>query len=245
MFHRDKLCILTAAICTAAAIGSSSCRVKKLTKLLCERTISRSCGGLARRRTTGVRSMLNQRSALAADRASGSRTTWDARETGAPATELVQFISFTIGGDHYGVDIIAVREIKGWSEITRLPEQPDYMRGVLNLRGAIVPVVDLRCRFGQGMTEPTPLHVLIVVLIGQQLVGLLADTVSDIVAVDPAGIKPVPRVTQHEGAGILSGIATVDGNKMITLIDLDRLLTASDAEAAIASATAATPVAAP
>jgi purine-binding chemotaxis protein CheW len=199
---------------------------------------------IGRRQTAGASSMLNQRSTQAVNRAGGTRAAWDAAEKD-PASVLVQFISFTIGGDHYGVDIIAVREIKGWSEITRLPEQPDYMRGVLNLRGAIVPVVDLRCRFGQGMTEPTPLHVLIVVLIGQQLVGLLADTVSDIVAVDPAGIKPVPRVTQHEGAGILSGIATVDGNKMITLIDLDRLLTASDAEAAIATATAATPVAAP
>jgi purine-binding chemotaxis protein CheW len=199
---------------------------------------------IGRRQTAGASSMLNQRSTQAVNRVGGTRAAWDAAEKD-PASVLVQFISFTIGGDHYGVDIIAVREIKGWSEITRLPEQPDYMRGVLNLRGAIVPVVDLRCRFGQGMTEPTPLHVLIVVLIGQQLVGLLADTVSDIVAVDPAGIKPVPRVTQHEGAGILSGIATVDGNKMITLIDLDRLLTASDAEAAIATATAATPVAAP
>jgi purine-binding chemotaxis protein CheW len=199
---------------------------------------------IGRRQTAGASSMLNQRSTQAVNRAGGTRAAWDAGEKD-PASVLVQFISFTIGGDHYGVDIIAVREIKGWSEITRLPEQPDYMRGVLNLRGAIVPVVDLRCRFGQGMTEPTPLHVLIVVLIGQQLVGLLADTVSDIVAVDPAGIKPVPRVTQHEGAGILSGIATVDGNKMIALIDLDRLLTASDAEAAIASATAAAPLTAP
>jgi purine-binding chemotaxis protein CheW len=183
--------------------------------------------------------MLNQRNTQSANRAGGTRASWDAGEKD-PASDLVQFISFTIGGDHYGVDIIAVREIKGWSEITRLPEQPDYMRGVLNLRGAIVPVVDLRCRFGQGMTEPTPLHVLIVVLIGEQLVGLLADTVSDIVAVDPAGIKPVPRVTHHEGAGILSGIATVD-EKMITLIDLDRLLTASAAEAAVAAATAPVP----
>jgi purine-binding chemotaxis protein CheW len=186
--------------------------------------------------------MPNQRSTQAANRAGGNRTSWDAGEKD-PASDLVQFISFTIGDDYYGVDIIAVREIKGWSEITRLPEQPAYMRGVLNLRGAIVPVIDLRCRFGQGMTEPTPLHVLIVVLIGQQLVGLLADSVSDIVAVDPAGIKPVPRVAQHEGAGVLSGIATVDG-KMITLIDLDRLLTATEAEAAVASATAAAPGAA-
>jgi purine-binding chemotaxis protein CheW len=181
--------------------------------------------------------MLNQRSTQAVDRAGGTRTTWGVGATDASASAPVQFISFAIGGEHYGVDIIAVREIKGWSEITHLPGQPDYMRGVLNLRGAIVPVVDLRCRFGQGLTEPTPLHVLIVVLIGRQLVGLLVDGVSDIVAVDPTGIKPVPRVAQHEDVGMLSGIATVDG-KMITLIDLNRLLPGSDAEAAVAAASA-------
>src|SRR5262245_60658162 len=82
-----------------------------------------------------------------------------ARTAGAPT----QFISFAIGEDQYGVDIMAVREIKGWSEITHLPRQPDYVRGVLNLRGAIVPIVDLRCRFGQGLTEATPFHIVIIV----------------------------------------------------------------------------------
>ncbi len=77
-----------------------------------------------------------------------------------------QFISFAIGDDQYGVDIMAVREIKGWSEITHLPKQPEYVRGVLNLRGVIVPIIDLRCRFGQGVTEATPLHIVIIVQIG-------------------------------------------------------------------------------
>src|SRR6266511_2093750 len=87
--------------------------------------------------------------------------------------DVSQFISFAIGDDQYGVDIMSVREIKGWSQITRLPRQPDYMRGVLNLRGVMVPIIDLRCRFGQGMTEATPLHVVIVVQIGTRHVGLL------------------------------------------------------------------------
>ena len=186
--------------------------------------------------------MLNQRGVQATGRTGGARTSWDASDTGPAAADPVQFISFAVGGDHYGVDILAVREIKGWSEIMRLPDQPDYMRGVLNLRGAIVPVIDLRCRFGQGMTEPTPLHVLIVVLIDRQLVGLLADSVSDIVAVDPARVKPVPQVAQHQATGMLSGIATID-DKMITLIDLNRILAGSDAEAAVAAATAPAPAA--
>ena len=94
----------------------------------------------------------------------------DPARAAAAATE---FISFAIGDEQYGVDIMAVREIKGWSDITHLPNQPEYVRGVLNLRGVMVPIVDLRCRFGQGLTETTPLHIVIVVQVGGKTVGLL------------------------------------------------------------------------
>src|SRR5215467_12439707 len=99
-----------------------------------------------------------------------------------------QLISFAIGDDQYGVDIMAVREIKGWTAITPLPGQPEYVRGVLNLRGVIIPIVDLRCRFGQGLTEATPLHIVIVVQIDGKTVGLLGDRVLDIVAVETSKI---------------------------------------------------------
>src|SRR5690606_33410665 len=78
---------------------------------------------------------------------------WQPAGADRNTADLVQFISFAIGGDQYGVDIMAVREIKGWSDITHLPNQPEYVRGVLNLRGVIVPIIDLRCRFGQGLTD--------------------------------------------------------------------------------------------
>jgi purine-binding chemotaxis protein CheW len=129
---------------------------------------------------------------------------------GGPATSgLTQFISFAIGDDQYGVDIMAVREIKGWSEITHLPKQPDYMRGVLNLRGAMVPIIDLRCRFGQGMTEATPLHVVIVVQIGPRMVGLLADRVLDIISFEASQVQPVPRVSAASRMDFLSGLVMV------------------------------------
>ena len=144
---------------------------------------------------------------------------------------LHQFISFAIGDDQYGVDIMAVREIKGWSQICPLPGQPDYMRGVLNLRGVMVPIVDLRCRFGQGMTEATPLHIVIVTQIGGGQVGLLADQVLDIVNVEPAQIQPVPRIAEAAQADFLSGLVTIDSG-MIALIDLARLLTMSIADGA-------------
>jgi purine-binding chemotaxis protein CheW len=134
-----------------------------------------------------------------------------------------QLISFAIGDDQYGVDIMAVREIKGWTEITHLPKQPDYVRGVLNLRGIIVPIIDLRCRFGQGLTEATALHIVIIVQIGTKPIGLLADRVLDIVSLDQSQIQPVPRIAQASRVEFLSGLVTIEG-AMIALIDLPNLL---------------------
>src|SRR3979411_1464129 len=102
---------------------------------------------------------------------------WRANPGQSLTSGRVEFISFSIGEEQYGVDIMAVREIKGWTEITHLPKQPEYVRGVLNLRGVIVPIIDLRCRFGQGLTEATALHIVIIVQIASRQVGLLADRV--------------------------------------------------------------------
>jgi purine-binding chemotaxis protein CheW len=167
--------------------------------------------------------MSNQVATQAAGTTGNRHSSWGG-ESAAASTDCVQFISFAIGDDQYGVDIMAVRKIKGWSEITHLPKQPDYVRGVLNLRGVIVPIIDLRCRFGQGLTEATVIHVVIIVQMEQQLVGLLADRVSDIVSVDPAKIKAVPKVAQSARLDFLSGIVTID-DSMIALIELPHLLT--------------------
>jgi purine-binding chemotaxis protein CheW len=166
---------------------------------------------------------LNQATSLAGASSVSGRGAAD----GGPAIAgLSQFISFAISDDQYGVDIMAVREIKGWSQITQIPKQPDYMRGVLNLRGIMVPIIDLRCRFGQGMTEATPLHIVIVVQIGTRHVGLLADRVLDIVAINASQIQPVPRIAQGSRADFLSGLVTIESG-MIALIDLSHLLSLS------------------
>ena|SRR3569833_475777 len=141
----------------------------------------------------------------------------------------IQFVSFALGNDQYGVDIMAVREIKGWSDITHLPKQPDYVRGVLNLRGAIVPIVDLRCCFGQGRTETTPLHIVIIVQIEGQQIGLIGDRVLDIVSVDAAQIQKVPRTDGEHQTAFLSGLVTQEAG-MIALINLRHLLTFSTSD---------------
>ena len=149
----------------------------------------------------------------------------------AASTDLSEFISFAIGDDQYGVDIMAVWEIKEWSNVTPLPNQPDYMRGVLNLRGVIVPILDLRCRFGQGLTAATPMHIVLIVQIAGRQIGLLADRVLDIMSFEKSQIQPVPKVVESERVDFLSGLA-VTGGEMLALIDLDRVLPARPANQA-------------
>jgi purine-binding chemotaxis protein CheW len=139
----------------------------------------------------------------------------------AARTEL---ITFAIGNEQYGVDIMSVREIKGWTDITHLPKQPDYVRGVLNLRGVMVPIIDLRCRLGDGLTDATALHVVIIVQVADQQIGLLADRVLDIVAFEVSQVQPVPKVARNNGIDLLSGLVTSEAG-MIALIDLQHLLT--------------------
>jgi len=155
------------------------------------------------------------------------------RPSEAPPAGLLQFISFAIGNDQYGVDIMSVREIKGWSDVTHLPRQPEYIRGVLNLRGVMVPIIDLRCRFGQGKTDAGPMHVVIIVSVDNRLVGLLADRVLDIVSVEVANIQPVPQIAKSARVTFLAGLVTIE-NYMIALIDLPHLLAQGDGESATA-----------
>jgi purine-binding chemotaxis protein CheW len=149
----------------------------------------------------------------------------------ANSAAAVQFISFAIGDDQYGVDIMAVREIKGWVDITHLPKQPEYVRGVLNLRGAIVPIMDLRCRFGQGLTKTSPLHIMIIVQIEGRQIGLIGDRVLDIVSVEAGQIQQVPRASSGAPTDFLAGLVTHD-DSMIALIDLPSLLSMDAADAA-------------
>jgi len=134
-----------------------------------------------------------------------------------------QFITFTVAAEEYGVDIMAIREIKGWIPATALPEVPEHMRGVIDLRGTIVPIIDLRARFHHGLTEATPTHVIIVVAIGGMMVGLLADAVVDIVSVVASAIQPVPEMEHGGHADFLAGLISVEG-RMVVLLDLDSLL---------------------
>jgi len=142
-----------------------------------------------------------------------------------------QFLTFTLDGEEYGVEILRVQEIKGWMPVTRVPNTPDYMQGVLNLRGTIVPIVDLRMRFRLEKAEYTPVTVVIVLTVmdgeRRRTLGVVVDGVSDVVTVDRADLKPPPDFGTSVDTDFIDGIATVD-DKMIMLLDIDRLLTSEE-----------------
>jgi purine-binding chemotaxis protein CheW len=142
-----------------------------------------------------------------------------------------ELISFRIGDQEYCVDIMSVREIRGWTPATPLPQSPCYVRGVINLRGAVLPVVDLGARLGMPVTEPTARHVIIVTRIDDQLVGLLVDAVCDILTVTKDVIQPTPDVACEMAKNFVRGLLAVEG-RMISLISLDRVLPASELQAA-------------
>lgn len=151
-----------------------------------------------------------------------------ARDSGtAAAVELrgisQQFLTFTVGDEEYGVDIMTVREIKGWNDTTRLPNTPDYMRGVMNLRGLIIPIFDLRARFTHVLTEATSKHVTVVLAAGSRTVSILADTVSDILTVSSEEIKPAPEVETTVDQRYVTGLIAVD-QRMVVLLDIEKLL---------------------
>jgi purine-binding chemotaxis protein CheW len=151
-----------------------------------------------------------------------------ATQGGGAATEARhQFITFTLGAEEYGVDIMAVREIKGWSATTPIPGAPRFIRGVINLRGIIVPIMDLRARFGMELTTPTRMHVVIIINTGARTTGLLVDAVSDIIAVAPDAVRPIPDMGSDTQENLLSGLVAMD-DRMVSLVSLDFLIGAGD-----------------
>lgn len=134
-----------------------------------------------------------------------------------------ELISFRIDEQEFCLDIMAVREIRGWTAATPLPHSPSYVRGVINLRGAVLPILDLKARLGLGMVEPSARSVIIVVHVGSRLVGLLVDAVSEILAADPGSIQPTPNIGCDTVNRFVRGIIASEG-RMISWIALDDIL---------------------
>ncbi|MCB1829522.1 MAG: purine-binding chemotaxis protein CheW [Chromatiaceae bacterium] len=137
-----------------------------------------------------------------------------------------EFLTFSLGGEDYGVDILRVQEIRGWEAVTRIPNSPLYVKGVLNLRGTIVPVFDLRLRIGMPGREYTKGTVVVVLRIvgsdGEKNIGIVVDGVSDVLNMDAAEIQRVPDFGSRLNTEFIVGMVSA-GKKMVMLLDVDRL----------------------
>lgn len=149
-----------------------------------------------------------------------------AATTGKAALVQGQYLSFELAGEFYGVDILKVQEIRGWQPVRELPDTPDFIKGVIDLRGTILPIIDLRLRFGLEPVEYGPTTVVIILNIEAQgilhTVGIVVDTVSDVMDVDEALIKSMPDLGTHINIEYISGM--VPGDNMVMLLNVDKLL---------------------
>lgn len=137
-----------------------------------------------------------------------------------------QLLTFVVAGEEFGVDILRVQEIRGWSRPMPLPRTPPYIRGVINIRGDIVPIADLRERLGLPSLVPGPTTVIVVVRVEHggrnRTMGFVVDAMSDVTTIERDSVKPPPELADGGGAGMASGIALVE-QRMITILDVDRV----------------------
>ena len=142
-----------------------------------------------------------------------------------------ELIAFNIGEQQFSLRTTAVREIRGWTPATPLPHAPPFVLGVVNLRGAVLPIVDLAVRLGFPPTQPTARHAIVVVEVGDQVSGLLVDGVSDIFTADDAQIQPTPEIAAETAKLYLRGVIAMEG-RLIGVIDIANLLPAAELVAA-------------
>jgi purine-binding chemotaxis protein CheW len=138
-----------------------------------------------------------------------------------------EYLSFTLGAEHYGVDILKVQEIRGYDSVTRVPDAPDYIKGVINLRGTIVPVIDLRLKLRLENATYDAFTVMIVLNVEDRVVGIVVDSVSDVIPLAADQIRPTPEFGAAVDTRFISGIGTQD-DRMLILLDIETLLDSAD-----------------
>ena len=146
-----------------------------------------------------------------------------------------QFLTFQLGDELYGVDILRVQEIKGYTTVTKIPNTPEYIKGVLNLRGTIVPIVELRTTFGMPTIDYTMFTVIVVVVVRDRIMGLVVDSVSDVLNISKKDIQAPPAFGTKVDVSVLNGIGK-SGDKLAALLNIDRLLTEGEMQEATAVA---------
>ena len=138
-----------------------------------------------------------------------------------------EYLTFTLGNEGYAMDILKVQEIRGYDSVTHIANTPDFMKGVINLRGVIVPIIDMRIKFNLDTVEYDEFTVVIIINILGRVIGMVVDGVSDVVTLPPDQIRPAPEFGSSIDAEYITGIGTANG-QMLILVDIERLIGSND-----------------
>jgi purine-binding chemotaxis protein CheW len=139
----------------------------------------------------------------------------------------LEFLAFTLGAEEYGIDIQTVQELRGYDTVTRLANTPTYIKGVVNLRGIIVPIIDMRIKLNLGTPTYDPFTVVVILSVNQRLVGMVVDSVSDVITLTPEQLKPAPQMESALKSDYLIGLGTVE-QRMLILVDIANLMANAD-----------------
>jgi purine-binding chemotaxis protein CheW len=142
-----------------------------------------------------------------------------------------ELIAFRVGDQEFCVNVMQVREIRGWTPAMAMPHAPSYMKGVINLRGAVLPIIDLSARLGMKPTEPSQRHVIIVAQVHRKVVGLLVDAVSDILTISEDNVQPTPEIASEQQRQFARGILAIE-KRLICLLELEAIFPEAESEAA-------------
>ena len=143
------------------------------------------------------------------------------------ASKALEFLSFTLGREEYGIDIQKVQELRGYDTVTRIANAPEHIKGVVNLRGIIVPIIDMRIKFNLGTPTYDQFTVVIILNIASRVMGMVVDSVADVITLKPEQIKPAPTMGSALDTEYLMGLGTIE-ERMLILIDLDRLMSSDE-----------------
>ena len=160
------------------------------------------------------------------DIATLDRARLGAAPSAAPSGRL-EVVTFTLGEEEYGIDIQKVQELRGYDAVTRIANAPDYIKGVVNLRGIIVPIIDMRIKLALGTAVYDQFTVVIVLNIAGRVVGMVVDSVSDVITLAPEQIKPAPAMGAALDTDYLIGLGTLD-DRMLIVVDIDRLMSSEE-----------------
>lgn len=151
----------------------------------------------------------------------------DNHKSEGAASAGTEFLAFTLGDENYGIGILKVQEIRGYEAVTKIANTPDFIKGVINLRGVIVPVVDMRIKFHLGSVEYNQFTVVIVLNVGGRIIGMVVDSVSDVIELTPEQIHPTPELGTGIDTQYIIGLGSVD-ERLIILLDIEKLMSAKD-----------------